>query len=347
MRRGNVSKAPLFALIAVGMLFSWIVGYGWFRTFTTWGNDGLAYLAGIGFPIIGIALAWAIAHERRKGSIGIPAGFFCILFIISALGTINTLFFQMQGLIVMQGEIETARTSLVNLNERAKQLLATPEHESYVKKVQDRWNLVKDEIENEQRCGQGPEAAKRIAELQEVLPAFRPLSGGGCAYTKALTARYGETIVELIKRSPSQQEATPFLNARGEIERTMRRVLNELDQAKSELNSIDDIAGARKAVLVAADNYSSLREKVESVSKKTTGLPAKIDTRSVLGLGNMGEVARYVLNRWNDVTTAFFVSVAVLLDIVLVLSFRGILAEPSMPSRSALGRPSIGTLRNY
>jgi len=347
MQHQSISKAPLFALIAVGTIFCWIVGYGWFRTFTTWGNTVSAYVAGILIPPIGMALAYAVAYERRKGNIAIPLGFFFILFLISAAGTINTLFFQMRGLISMQEEIEAARTSLVNLNGRSKQILGTPDHETYERRVWERWEPLKAEIENPQRCGQGPEAAKRIAELQQVLPAFKPLSGGGCEHSTRVVAQYQKTIAQLLTQSATAQAARPLVEAKDEIDRTLKNTLETLDHARAALKDVSDISAAVKVVQDAAATYVSMREKAERVSGKSTDTPANIPTRSALGIGNLGEVLKFVVKKW-DLTTAFFVFIAVLLDVALILAFKGILADTSTSTlKSTVIRPPIATLRNY
>jgi small-conductance mechanosensitive channel len=105
------SKIPLIAAIGVCIIFSWLVGYGWYRTFNSWtGSVPLAIFIGFIFAAIAVTLSLAIAKQRVQNpkNISTVFSYFFILILLSALGTINTLYFNVSGARIVQDEIKGA-----------------------------------------------------------------------------------------------------------------------------------------------------------------------------------------------------------------------------------------------
>lgn len=338
------NKTALFALIGLTIIFVWIVGYGWFRTFTTWGEPVLAWGVAFLLPVIAVTLAWAIANERRINpkSLAIPAAYFFILFILSALGTINTLFFNMQGLKVMQAELESFRAHAVKLKERGKQTLSTPTFEEFQRRVLEKWGPLKAEILNPQRCGQGPEALERIKELQKELPAFKTMSGGGCAHAKELVGHYEEAIKELVQRSEEALKAAQFIRVRGELESLTDNLISLLDGEKEKLKNVGHIAQVKVTLQAAANSYYSIKEKLDATTGKISDLPPKIIIKSLPG--DLGAVVDFTLTRLNDVTTYFYVLVALMLDVVMIFAFKAVLASSQEHRNQLTARTPIPIL---
>ena len=115
----KTSNIPLLAAFGIGLIFMWLVGYGWYRTFNSWtGNGYISIPIGIIFSLIAATLALAIAKERTTNSdnISTAVSYFFILILLSALGTINTLYFNVSGVSIAQNEIKNANYSFEDSN---------------------------------------------------------------------------------------------------------------------------------------------------------------------------------------------------------------------------------------
>ena len=92
----KASNIPLLAAFGIGLIFMWLVGYGWYRTFNSWtGNEFVAIPVGIVFALIAATLALAIAKERavNPGQISTVFSYFFILvlFNVSLINSIQSL----------------------------------------------------------------------------------------------------------------------------------------------------------------------------------------------------------------------------------------------------------------
>jgi hypothetical protein len=146
----------------------WLVGYGWYRTFNSWtGNGYISIPIGIIFALIAVTLALAIAKERTTNSdnISTAVSYFFILILLSALGTINTLYFNVSGVSIAQNEIKNAIDKVNNLKNRAPSILDTPDYDEWKRRVESAQLALFQEIDNPQLCGQGPEAIKRMNSM--------------------------------------------------------------------------------------------------------------------------------------------------------------------------------------
>ena len=90
------------------------------------------------------------------------------------------------GITIMKEGIAGAQEALHNLQNKTPQILATNEWDVFEKNVSVKLSALQQEIQNPQLCGQGPVALQKMAELQDLLPNFRRLAGGGVAISRWL-----------------------------------------------------------------------------------------------------------------------------------------------------------------
>lgn len=155
-----------------------------------------------------------------------------VLLVISALGTARTIFTISQAPAVLSEEMAITGTKLRDLQIQIDGLLKTTEYdklaaeykarrtkmeatlgqfeaemqrvreqqsvrlESERAKVESIWIQYKNEVENAQNCGVGPEATKRFKELQTVLKGLTAMSGASsdCASAKKVLAQDREKV---------------------------------------------------------------------------------------------------------------------------------------------------------
>ena len=321
------ARPALFALIGLALIFTAIVGYGWSRMFASWNIPVLPYIAGLLLALVAIVLAYATAAERVQSgkTTSVAAAYFFVLFLISALGTINTLFINFSGITIMRGELATAQEAFTNLKNKTIQLLATEDWSIFEKNVNVKWKALENEIRNPQLCGQGPEALKRIEELTEMLPGFRRLAGGGCGNINQIVSVYDKQIQGLLKSSPEFQKVSKKIALREEIVNISIKVSHSLDEAAKNLTGISNINATKAALNEAAEQYAKEKQTLDSVLTQPSALPNKIDTTTANALGNIGQVVNIVFNRLDDAATYFYILVALMLDIVLVIAFQNVL----------------------
>jgi hypothetical protein len=342
-----VSKAPhrndkpaLLALIGLTVVFFAIVTFGWHRMFLSATSVFFSYLGGGSLALIAISLAYATAAERVQSPhiTNVAAGYFCVLILLSALGSINTMLVNFEGLTIVRQEIDSAREAFTQLKTRSPALLPVDEFDRFENSVKEKWSSLKAEIENPQRCGQGPEAQRRIIELQGVLPAFRPLSAGGCTNIPAVIATYEQQLKKLILASPEYLAASQRLSLREKIIANSDKVLKSLEDVRKSLQGVADIGSAKDALYDAAEEYASLKQTLDSsAGRAAQTLPSRIDTASVEALGNIGQVVHFLISRWDRPTTYVYFFIAILIDYVLVLAFQRVLSSRNDPRAVGVG----------
>lgn len=340
MRNKNTGDRPaLFALISLIVVFFAVVGFGWHKMFSNWSSGFFAWVLGFVLASVAISLAYATASERVRfpHALKVASAYFFVLFLISALGTINTMFLTFEGITIVREEIDSAREALNRLKDKAPELLQTRDYENYENNVKERWGALKTEIENPQLCGQGPVAAQRIVELQEVLTAFRPLSSAGCEKIPSMIFAY-EKQINLLKNSSQQyQAAAPTIALRTKIITSTENNLKELEYVRKNLKVVGDIDKAKEALFNAAEVYDTNKTSLDTALRKKTDLPDKISTSSLDALGNIGQVVQFIFSRLNKASTYFYVGTALFLDIVLVLAFARILKTGTEAWEKGLG----------
>lgn len=336
-------RPALFALVGLSLIFAAIVGYGWSRNFWSWNLPVVPYLAGLVLALVAMALAYATAAERLQcgRTNSVAAAYFFVLFLISALGTINTLFINFSGVTIMKEGIASAQEATLNLRNKAPQLLPTSDWDAFEKNVNVKLLQLNQEIKNPRLCGQGPEAAKIMRELVVLLPNFRPLAGGGCDNSSQIVSAYERQVSGLLKSSAEYQAVSKRISIRDEVVAKSSKTLESLDSSSKSLTGVSDIGAAKKVLEEAAGQYAAAKQTLDSGLTQPSSLPSKIDTSSAAALGNIGYVVSIVFTRWLDLTTYFYVFVALMLDVILVIAFQKVLRSGIDPMDRQKGAKAV------
>ena len=336
------SHIPLMAAFGVCIIFSWLVGYGWYRTFNSWtANLYFAVCAGAILSLIAMVLGLAIAKERVNNhqNISTALSYFFILILLSALGTINTLYFNVSGARIVQDEIKGALHKINGLKTRAPILLATPAYDAWSKKVEEAENNVYEEIRNTRLCGQGPEAQKRIEELRNLLPSFKPLAGQGCDKVEDLIGQYQSIIKKQVQLSQETLIASDFLSTKNYIEKSSAELEGNLTKLLEKTNKASDIEMAKIELRKAVEEFSKMKDKVEILSGKGFDQSFIIDTKGIDSIGNPGEILSFMASRLNEFNTYVYLIIALLIDITLISAFKAVI-ETDPKSEKKKPRPN-------
>jgi hypothetical protein len=324
------SVIPLLAAFGIGLIFMWLVGYGWYRTFNSWtGNGFISIPVGILFALIAATLALAIAKERTSNpeQIATATSYFFILILLSALGTINTLYFNVSGVSIAQNEIKHAIEKVNTLRNRAPTLLATPEYDDWKRRVESAQVALFDEIDNPRLCGQGPEALKRIAELQALLPSFRQMAGGGCDKQDLLKSHYKEIISKQVELSDKNLKSRAKLDAKLFIEQTAKEANDSLTKLLSETTSVSDISLVKVELEKVSSVFSKMKDRIEVVTGQELDKSLVINTSGIQSMGNVGEIFGFIASRLNEINTYIYILIAIFIDITLISSFRAVIVS--------------------
>lgn len=335
------SAIPLLAALGIGLIFMWLVGYGWYRTFNSWTGNGLISISvGILFALIAATLALAIAKERISNSeqISTAISYFFILILLSALGTINTLYFNVSGVSIAQNEVKHAIEKVNTLKNRAPSLLATPEYDDWKRRVESAKLALFDEIDNPRLCGQGPEALKRISELQNLLPSFRQMAGGGCDKQDLLKSHYKEIIAKQVELSDKNLKSKSKLDAKIYVEQTANEINDSLTKLLSETTSVSDISKVKIVLESASSNFSKMKDRIEVITDQDLDKSLVINTSGIQSMGNVGEIFGFIASRLNEVNTYIYILIAVLIDITLISAFRAVLLSGEKQVNSSYSR---------
>ena len=295
----------------------------------------LAVIAAVILSIIALVLGLAIAKERVENpqSNSTALSYFFILILLSALGTINTLYFNVSGARIVQEEIKGALHKVNTLKIRTPILLATPEYDAWSKKVEDASNNVFEEIKNKRLCGQGPEALRRIEELRSLLPSFKPLAGQGCDKTEDLIVQYQRIIEKQIRSSPEALKASSILTAKDYIDLNGTKLEVNLNKLLETTNNAGDIQAAKIALRAAVEEFNKMKDKVEILSGKSFDGDFIINTKGIDSIGNPGEILSFMASRLNEFNTYIYLVIALLIDLTLISSFKAVIEVESNGKR--------------
>lgn len=342
MAKKEAGRGDLAAILALGgilLLFAFIVGRGWHTLVSNYGSL-VSLPVGAIMALIAVFLCYAIAAERvyHPGSKGTQLAYFFVLFNISALGAINAMFLMFQSTNVFREEIEHSNHAIVAMRDIGAPAISTLEYDRFRAEVSDRWRNLRAEIENPQLCGQGPVAAQRIAELQVVLPNFRPLAGGGrCDRVPALISSYEKQVADLERESPQYQAAKKRIDLKDRVLSESDALLEDINEVRKGLNGLFTVGTVKARLFDIAERYSLLRQELSSAG--VTGIdkvPAKIDMRSVSALGDIGQVIPFIISRLSDLSTYVYLLIAFVLDVAVIAAFSRVLrAAPTHQARPA------------
>lgn len=331
MARKEAERGDLAATLALGgilVIFAFVVGRGWHTLVNNYGA-AVSLPVGAMMALIAIFLCYAIATERvyHPKSKRTQLAYFFVLFNISALGAINAMFLMFQSSNVFREEIERSNQAIVAIRDIGAQAISTSEYDRYRSEVSERWRNLRAEIENPQLCGQGPMAARRIAELQAVLPSFRPLAAGGkCDRIPELISSYEKQVADLEKVSPQYQAVRKKIDLKSRVRSESDALLEDVSEIRKGLNGLLTVNTVKARLFDVSERYSLLRQELASTG--VTGIdkvPVTIDMRAVSALGDIGQVVPFIISRLSDLSTYIYLLIAIVLDVTVIAAFSRVL----------------------
>ena len=339
--------AVYYSLIGIVIVFILIVTYGWSAmlkgiislppnlSFLDFIADLVRLVVSALIAIFGVVLAKAVAAERlrnqtnedQKNSYAWLAYFF-VLFCISALGTINTVFLATQQADVVAKEIESTRAKLQLLKKSSDSAFATPEYDNKKLIIDSLFVGFESELKNPANCGFGAQANARFRELQAMLPRLQPMSlgSGSCENVERQIPEYRRLVdkeVEALADPETRERILSRVRNSQEIEKVLDS-LQELVSSNPHLSS----SGARPPLSYASSVYSKVYAEIKSESQAAVSqLPENISSLSVRGMGNMVQTVALLFGRLNDLQTYIIFLGAIALDILLIAFFSRYLSE--------------------
>ncbi|MCW3838462.1 hypothetical protein ACFQ1E_20700 [Sphingomonas canadensis] len=333
----------LILLIAVVALFIIIVSYGWLHLLLPIASDPIfAGVLALLLTLIAVVLARYIGEQRavirmRSDDTGERiidwVFFYPFLFLISAMGTMNTAFYRFEGASVLQNDIDMAQIKLRELDSSSLKLLGGRDYEVRKQGVEmELRNLEKEITTTEGRrdelCGIGRNARESIRRIQGFLPEFRIPAGldeqHSCRSTN-LQAIY--KTLEDLARGLLNDSVDPLL---AELRPRIAAVQNSLTKAEGGLEmgangTLDEgnYRSAQDALRNASTVFADARARLEGRIPESAGtLPsAKFDVSRSLNLGSVFSLLPTLTSRIGYGTTWVYIFAAILLDIALVYLF--------------------------
>ena len=337
-----------YALVSLSVIFLLLVGYGWATMLTpliaipegiienhlehseilTSSATALRYAAGGAIAVAGIILGKAVAAERIRISGETTPKFkhtwksyFVVLLMISALGTMNTMFMQSQQSVVLGAAISKTRNHLQQLKSKIEVSLKTPEYDRTREAIEVKFLAFKNELENPGNCGFGAQSLGRFRELQILLPELKPLAIGSsaCQNISNITRLYRTIVDKLTDDLPDQATKKRFQQRKAfftQIEKTITDI-EDLKVQNASLNKTKTIP----SLTLAWNTYSQILQETELISGTSLGLPAEIADKNVQGMGNITQIIPLLISQFDNPLTYVIIGAAVLFDVLLVTYF--------------------------
>ncbi len=368
---GSVPPDPLHAsdvaarnaLVAIVVLFVCILIAGWHKLIAPSLGSGasvLAWALAVAVAMIALATAVGVAAERVRLHANAADGpgrytwvaYLGVLFMLSALGTMNTAIYFLEGRAVLEESVSGMQRDLADLQARAEAMLATPKFDMDKKDVLNRMNNVAAELTNEANCGYGKAARQAIEALKQRLPAFTELSGTlRCrteeekAKLRAVISAYRDQVDKLLKSMPSYA-AEDVEGREGFLAGLRQRVKVDAEALQTAKDALllsnggasgmvepsDPYGQAQRALQAAARTYADSVAKLQQLKPDAPKLAARIGTDAPLQLGSVAQVVPFVLGRLNKISTYVYVLAAVMLDFILVACVIRVLRSRRAPT---------------
>jgi hypothetical protein len=335
------NKVSFYALICLIIIFLIIITYGWstmlapaisrpidWPDFLDYIFLTLRYLAGAAIGIAGVILAKAVAAERiRINSEEIPKftntwkAFFAVLLIISALGTMNTIFMQTQQTSLLGDVISKTRTHLQKLKFKIEENLTTPYYDKQRAEIEQQFANFEKELRNPANCGFGAQSNMRFRELQQALPNLKPLAlgSGACQNVDALINAYKETVTRLSDDLPDPATKKRY-KQRILFASNLQSSIDTIEDLKVKSANLDK--GTALPILTSAwNNYAQTLQEAELIAGKSFGLPTEINDKNAQGMGNITQIIPLLISKFDDPVTYLIIFAAVIFDVLLIEFF--------------------------
>jgi hypothetical protein len=245
------NSAAAVALIGLIPIFLFIITYGWQKIFEGLGvfNDFTfaQYAIALLIALTGVVFARMVAAERLRvkysenaHSPAVWIAYFILLFLVSALGSMNTLYFKLESRSALQDAFRSTYENFSRLNQAISNDIVTSEYDrakneldtqkttyrksfaeflvqaekdktkqlekfdDFKRKAISAWEQFESEMRNPARPGFGREAKRRFDELQAAVPDMRERAGSFDASTASkmsdLLAQYKQNFENALNR---------------------------------------------------------------------------------------------------------------------------------------------------
>jgi len=285
----------------------------------------LRYVAGLAIALAGIILGKAVAAERiRISSEDQPKfkttwrAYFVVLLVISALGTMNTMFMYTEQSSVLGNVISKTRNHLQQLKFKVETKLGTPEYENQRKDIEQIFENFKKELRNPANCGFGAQANNHFRELQTLLPKLKPLAlgSGGCDNVEKILSEYRDTVDKLSDDLPNPEIKNRFQQRKVFVSQ-LEKTIKDFEALKVQNASLSKDA-VLPALTSAWVTYERILGETELISGSSLGLPEKITDDDIQGMGNITHIIPMLIRQFDNPFTYLIIAMAVLFDLLLV-----------------------------
>jgi hypothetical protein len=325
----DISNSTAFkVLICIVIIFLVIVTFGWSRILApVIAVPFVPIVCGFAIAFAGVLLGKAVAVERmRIKSETSPQStktwwaYFAVLFFISALGTMNTMFMGTLQSSEFGNEISRTNEKLGDLKSKINHHLSTSSYDKQRDKVNIVFGNFQDELRNPANCGMGTKANKHFRELKALLPNLEELSigGGGCKNVEKLIEVYGAKKEILLLDLPETKVRSLYIQ-RIELTKAIEDQISILGELKVQLTSLDKeiLPKLQKAWKV----YEESLQKAKFLSDADFGLQAKIENQNVIGIGGISQILPLMFEHREKPLAYLILIAAVFFDILLIQFF--------------------------
>lgn len=346
IRRSNdieeVSNSiSFYALLSLVLIFMIVVTYGWATMLVPlitlpngWAEElsllfsGLRYLAGFAIAAAGVVLGKAVAAERiRLGSEMTPMfkhtwkGYFLVLLLVSALGTMNSFFMTSQQGSAIGEVISKTRQDLQKLKFLINEKLDTPAYDQRRIKIDQLFSNFEEEIRNPANCGFGPQSSLSFLEIQRELPNLKRLSlgSGTCQNIDAQILTYRKTVTQLTDDLPDPATKKRYTQ-RLALSEQLTQTMSAIDELKVKNLNLDKSV-ALPTLVVAWSTYEKVLQEAEQISATSFGLATKIVDDNALKMGNITQIIPLLSSQLDKPVTYIIILFAVFFDLLLIEFF--------------------------
>lgn len=335
------NSVSFYALICLIVIFLLIVAYGWSTMLVPVISlpDGwpemlspmftlIRYAAGVAIALAGITLGKAVAAERIRISAEEQPKFtntwkayFVVLLIISALGTMNTMFMQTQESGVLGDVISKTRNHLQELKFKIDANLATPAYDKQRADIAQLFGNFEKELRNPANCGFGAQSNQRFRELQTVLPKLKPLAlgSGACENVGALITAYKGSVDQLTDDLPDPATKKRYQQRKVFISQIEKTIVGIEEMKVKNVRLSKD--AAMPALTSAWNIYAQLLKEAELIAGSPLGLPEEIVDKNAQGMGNITQIIPLLISQFNNPLTYVIIAAAVFFDVLLIEFF--------------------------
>lgn len=303
-------------LFVFSLIFFFIIAYGYFNLFLRTGY----FLATVGAAIIAL-FAWYLARVIGTSPGGLRKNWilFLPLVVVSAAGVYNSLMLYLEGNRILADTVAESQGRFANLESVA----TRGRNESGITGRRNRINSLAEafysEIRNPLNCGQGPEAARRLAALQRELPNLTALSNPArdCSRLEEVVNDYKERVRDLTATSDWNNPSFDDIGGRA----TQAR--NTLEELRSNVttNYAPTMLQGALSTLEAQDSvYRDLRHRL-SQQVNVRDLPDGLHLSEAQSLGNAFKLPALFIERLDEPATYIYFLIAVGFDMLMIFLF--------------------------